>query len=303
MRVKLEDFSPGSSVYIKENGVEKEYIVLQHGYPLSGNGYTLLLRKMLIGDVIWDDTDNEYNGSTVDNWLNDEFLASLDSEIISQLGFPAIPYCTGNGTYTVTTLNRSIFLLSGTELGYEGYTGNDIAVEGNAIPYFDPASNKPYFAYHESDPTLHRSWWLRSPKIDTTSYVWCADTRYETDLTVNSPYGYVRPAFILPSSFAINTCAITLDTPMNSAELITKAALRIARSIPGDAKFKVEVTNNANDAEPVWEDATNDVLFGRNHLFENTVVAQGNAFNFRIAANRGPSGEGGYIYKVEGAFE
>ena len=79
--------------------------------------------------------------------------------------------------------------------------------------------------------------------------------------------------------------------------------MNIVRSIPGDAEFQVLVTNNANDPSPVWEDITSNVQSGLNYLFENTSVASGNAFNFIIPAQRGASGQGGYISSIGGAFE
>lgn len=33
----------------------------------------------------------------------------------------------------------------------------------------------------------------------------------------------------------------------------------VIRFIPDDAKFKAEVTNNALDSSPVWQDATTEV--------------------------------------------
>ena len=63
----------------------------------------------------------------------------------------------------------------------------------------------------------------------------------------------------------------------------------------------MEVTNNAKDDAPVWEDCTAEVKSGANHIFENKTAANGFAFNFRVTAERGASGEGGYINGVNGA--
>lgn len=64
-----------------------------------------------------------------------------------------------------------------------------------------------------------------------------------------------------------------------------------------------EVTNNANDAEPVWQDATTEVQKGTNIVFSNKTASNGAAFNFRISVSRGASGESGYIEAVTGAFQ
>ena len=79
--------------------------------------------------------------------------------------------------------------------------------------------------------------------------------------------------------------------------------LQVTGSIPDDAKFKAEVTNNAKDAAPVWQDATTEVKKGVNIVFENKTATNGAAFNFRVSVERGESGEGGYIEAVSGAFE
>jgi hypothetical protein len=74
-------------------------------------------------------------------------------------------------------------------------------------------------------------------------------------------------------------------------------------SLPADAVLKVEVTNNGLDDSPVWEDCTADVKAGANHVFTNETQLSGWAFNFKVTATRGPSGEGGYINSVQGGFQ
>ena len=90
---------------------------------------------------------------------------------------------------------------------------------------------------------------------------------------------------------------------MAVSDPITKMVQNIVRSIPADATFQVLVTNNANDAEPVWEDATQSIISGLNFLFENQTEANGPAFSFKITAARGPNGQGGFISSIGGAFE
>ena len=72
-------------------------------------------------------------------------------------------------------------------------------------------------------------------------------------------------------------------------------SIDLAKTVPDDAKFKAEVTNNALDSSPVWQDATTEVQNGVNIVFENKTATAGAAFNFRVSAERGESGEGGYI--------
>lgn len=100
----------------------------------------------------------------------------------------------------------------------------------------------------------------------------------------------------------VHAASVTLAEPLTVEGDITVAVLQVTGSIPDDATFKVEVTNNANDPSPVWQDATVEVKKGVNIVFTNTAT-NGAAFNFRVSVSRGASGTGGYIEAVSGAFQ
>lgn len=102
---------------------------------------------------------------------------------------------------------------------------------------------------------------------------------------------------------SVTSASVTLKSPLAVEGDITVAVLQVTGSIPDDATFKAEVTNNANDAEPVWQDATTEVQKGTNIVFSNKTASNGAAFNFRISVSRGASGESGYIEAVTGAFQ
>lgn len=102
---------------------------------------------------------------------------------------------------------------------------------------------------------------------------------------------------------AVTAASITLAKPMEADAQITLCAITVGGLIPADAVFKVEVTNNGKDSSPVWEDATTEAWNGRNHLFTNQTAANGFAFNFRVTAERGASGESGYIASIQGGFQ
>lgn len=102
---------------------------------------------------------------------------------------------------------------------------------------------------------------------------------------------------------AVTAASITLAQPMEADAQITLCAITVGGLIPADAVFKVEVTNNGKDSSPVWEDATTEARNGRNHLFTNQTAVNGFAFNFRITAERGASGESGYIASIQGGFQ
>lgn len=102
---------------------------------------------------------------------------------------------------------------------------------------------------------------------------------------------------------AVYEASITLAEPMDADDAITVMVLNVLGSIPADADLEVLVTNNANDTEPVWEDATQDVKNGNNHVFTNQTAANGFAFNFKVNVGRGTSNTGGYITSIGGAFQ
>ena len=122
-------------------------------------------------------------------------------------------------------------------------------------------------------------------------------------LTITASDGKASTVHTLVFAKKVTGASITLETPMAADDQISICVLSVIGLIPADAEYKVEVTNNANDETPVWEDCTTAVKPGANYVFENKTAANGFAFNFRLTAERGPSGEGGYITSVQGGFQ
>ncbi len=122
-------------------------------------------------------------------------------------------------------------------------------------------------------------------------------------ITIEVSDGTETVTFTASFTKAVHEASIMLETPMAVEGAISVAIMAVVNSIPDDAEYKVEATNNANDDNPVWQDVTAEVKNGTNFVFTNGVAANGSAFNFRITAKRGASGEGGYISAVSGAFQ
>ena len=122
-------------------------------------------------------------------------------------------------------------------------------------------------------------------------------------LTITASDGKAQTTHTLTFTKKVTSASVTLSEPLAVEGDITLAALRVAGSIPEDALFTVEVTNNGADDQPVWQDATAEVKRGANIVFTNHTAAKGAAFNFRVNVSRGPSGEGGYITAITGAFQ
>ena len=102
---------------------------------------------------------------------------------------------------------------------------------------------------------------------------------------------------------SVTSASVTLTQPIPADAPITTAVLSVGGSIPADASLTVQVTNNALDDQPVWQDATAAVHQGANILFSNKTALNGPAFNFKVEAGRGVSGTGGYIDSISGAFQ
>ena len=122
-------------------------------------------------------------------------------------------------------------------------------------------------------------------------------------ITIEASDGQETATFTATFTKAVTEATITLDEPLAVEGDITVAILAVTGDIPVDAEYTVEVTNNAKDSSPVWQDATTEVKNGTNIVFENHTNTNGAAFNFRITVKRGSSNTGGHISGVSGAFQ
>lgn len=122
-------------------------------------------------------------------------------------------------------------------------------------------------------------------------------------MVITATDGKATTTYTIYFTKSVTTAVITLEEAMEADDTISICAITVAGSIPSDAEYKVEVTNNANDSSPVWEDCTTESKSGRNYLFKNETAANGFAFNLRVTAKRGTSGNGGYITSIQGGFQ
>ena len=104
----------------------------------------------------------------------------------------------------------------------------------------------------------------------------------------------------------VTHAVLSLAQPMTADDTITVAALTLAGSFPTDLSLTIEMTNNALDETPVWENCT-DIQSGESrafvhHAFTNKTAAKGAAFNYKVTITRGESGTGGNITMIGGAF-
>ncbi|MBE6012073.1 MAG: fibronectin type III domain-containing protein [Lachnospiraceae bacterium] len=97
---------------------------------------------------------------------------------------------------------------------------------------------------------------------------------------------------------------LMLSNPLPADDIVTKSIMNITRQIPAGATFTVEVCNNGNDTEPIWEDITNAVLNGSKFFFTNTEkTADDWGYNFRVKISRNNAIGDCFISSVGGNFE
>lgn len=122
-------------------------------------------------------------------------------------------------------------------------------------------------------------------------------------MTITADDGKATATHTLRFTKSVTAASVTPEIPMDADAMVTLAALAVVGHIPADAVYKVEVTNNAKDTSPAWEDCTTAVKTGVNHVFTNQTAVNGFAFNFRVNVSRGSSGEDGYITSIQGGFQ
>lgn len=207
------DIDVGTEVILNENGQPVNYLIVNQGIPsalydASCKG-TWLLRKDIAENRQWHSfNNNDYENSTIDNYLNTTFLNLFESNIRDAIKQVKIPYRKGAGYgKTVTSgssgLSTKIFLLSSTEVNLvHGYEPTN---EGACLSYFsgtaqNGADNKRVAKLNGSATR----WWLRSPYCNssggsTLALLVSNGGDWLSNYCSNS-YG-IRPALILPYDF------------------------------------------------------------------------------------------------------
>lgn len=205
----IGDFSVGSIVYCKVNGVRTAFRVVQQGKPSSSlyddscNG-TWLLMVPGYQKMQWNSSGSErYENSSIHSYLNGEFLNSLDiGRSIKQV---KIPYLANgyNGTVASGTngLSTRVFLPSMYELDFTNPSYSvRYPVDGTQLAYFSGGGGR--VAFINGTAT---SWWSRSPNPNNSSLVWYVYTDGDSasDTPTSTDYA-VRPMFILPSNTMVD---------------------------------------------------------------------------------------------------
>lgn len=294
--VKLSTKAVGSIVKIKVNGAAKDFIIVHQGLPSSAydascNGVWVVM-KDIYTTMKWDGSNNDYLNSDMTAYLNGTFISLIDADIrnaIKQVKIPYTNYSNNNVMSGSNGLSCKVFLLSGTEVGFNGVSYMN--TEGAKLSYFDSASKR--VAYNGSSAAV---WWLRSPYADNSVYVWLvlSDGSYDY-WNFNITYG-VRPAFVLPSTLvvsddgtvstntapAINASSTNLgkqNAPFNFAYTVTDA--------DGDTLTIAEKLDGKTTATRTGIASGTALTFGQGSTAENFQRILNGSHTIQITANDG----------------
>lgn len=200
-----------------------------------------------------------YPGDTLDNKMT-SIYNSLPEKLRSKI-MAATFALEGSGSIT-----RKVFALTYTMAGYGANNGT---TEGKALQHYTSNANRIKTYNGSAD-----YWWLSSRYYTSDSRHVYADGAAGY-YSPSDSYGVV-PAFIIPQSLQIEDSAntdgsysikytdkIACTINMGSTAEMPKSALPI---INCNGNLTLQICNNANDASPAWENATNETV----HNFANT---------------------------------
>ena len=285
--VNLSSASVGNVVRLPESGKLVEFYVANLNYEsgLNGAGRVLLVRKDIHSFMSWNSSAvNSYNNSGIDTWLNNTYRSMLGSDVQSSIGNTQFYYTPGNGNNSVTTLQKSIFLLSGTELGKSDLS---LRVEGTELPIADTLS----IAYYNGNPDTQ---WTRSPQISGTDDAFYLQANGNLGAGMTRQVG-ARTCFTLPNSFQAMYYVDSNNTIHNSQEYIQSEETTDVQGNPINIGAKISTGSYVGNGA-VGANYPNSLTFE----FEPKVVfiaPEGNITNYCIPYVWGAN----YMVSFEGA--
>ena len=312
--VTLGSKAEGSIIKLKENGVLVEFYIAKQNYEsgLNGAGRVLVVRKDCYDQRQWHSSNiNAYASSAIDTWLNGTYKNLLDANIRTAMGTTKIYYTPGNGNNSKTTLQRSVFLLSATELGQSHTYMN---AEGTALS--STVVNLLKIAKLNGSAVVQ---WTRSPLTNYSYYAWYLDSGGNlVDSHGCSGTHGSRPAFTLPSSLyvsddgsvSVNTApgtpsSISYPTSINGGTDITVSWGASPDAEGNLAGYVVErSTNGGTSWSQIYQgtarSTTNNVAFGTASVmyrvkgYDTAGLNSGwrTGSNVTVVNNRAPSAPG-----------
>lgn len=128
----------------------------------------------------------------------------------------------------------------------------------------------------------------------------------ENTLTLEVDDGKTTTEWTATFTKNVTSAQVSLTAPLTADDTITVASMTLEGTLPTDMSLTVEMTNNALDDSPVWENCT-DIQRGESrafvhHAFTNKTTVRGFAFNYKITVTRGESGTGGTLTMIGGVI-
>ena len=205
---------------------------------------------------------------------------------------------------TRTVINNTPPTISGTDTDLGAKTG----AFDQKYTVTDPDSGQTITVVEKIDGVQKRSYTATSGQeytFSVTADEWRKLLNGSHALTVTATDNYGGAA-TRTYTFSKNETEIelTLATPLEADDMVTKAIMSITRQIPAGAEFTVEACNNGHDDSPAWEDVTQAVTSGSKFFLSNdSKTAEEWGFNFRIKVKRNSASGDCFISSVGGNFE
>lgn len=219
--ILASDLAVGSSVYLMEDGVATEYLVVNQGKPSGSSLYddscdgTWLLRKDIKEYRLWASSSigNDYQNSEIHSWLNGYFFNLLGVDEQASIKSVKIPYVTGTGNSDVASgsngLSTKVFLLSGYEVGWTQSTNSAFSKDGDCVSYFVGTSSTDAKRIANFNGSV-ATWSLRSNVNNDTKIVWVVNSNGNYDRVTCYGTCGIRPAIVIPSNALFDTNTLIL---------------------------------------------------------------------------------------------
>ena len=204
------DYAVGESVFLIEDGVEVEYLVVHQGLPDATNydascKGTWLLRKEILETRAWNSIkSSNYNESAIHTYLNADFFALFNEKVQNAALQATIPYTKSDGTEMLGSsgLPTKVFLLSALESGIHPSDSQYLPSDSTALSYFSSLTSDIRIAYLDGVATV---WWTRSPYLATTQHAWALDASGVKSQQYTTNVIGIRPALIVSSDTCFNS--------------------------------------------------------------------------------------------------
>lgn len=294
----VSSLNEGDTIILPKNGIPTEFYVCKKSYEpdLNTSGRTLFVQKNCVDDRVWNSSGKaEYSNSDVDTWLNGEYKETLPPKIAEAMGETTFRYTPGESGSPVSTLSRSVFLLSLSEFGKEssGYAN----IEGEKLPIADSLLSVQLNGENVAQ-------WTRTPQTVSGDSAWTISANSGIAASSVKNKSGVRPAFTLPNDFTYTVPVVPDDifAILSSAVLNKESGLQ---TILGEkiSQLKIETgsyvgtgTYNSNDPTIITFSKIKPIIWGviqrEEYSLPNVILWRtGNAPNINMF-NSGGGGDG-----------